>query len=129
MGGFNTQTHNVYLTWTPCVQFDRPQLSANQTTSFGSVFIYLIKLTNCSNIFEKLSLDSQSSIKELIPLFTVNKFDLPPNSSKNLDLTIIIPPNIVSGFYFFDILAKVLSPSNNIAAESTGRIPLTVVSP
>ena len=129
IGGFNTQTHNVYLTWTPCIQFDSPQLRGSQTATFGSVFVYLIKINNCSNIFEKLSLDSQSSIKDLIPLFTINKFDLPPNSTKNLDLTIIIPPNTVPGFYFFDILAKVLSPSNNIAAESTGRIPLTVVSP
>src|SRR5207344_1365218 len=84
LGRFNVEVKKVVDTWSPCIQFDSPKLQHKKTYKYGSEFDYLIKLKNCSNINEKLSLDSRSSIKGLIPLFIINKFDLAPNKSKNL---------------------------------------------
>ena len=53
---------------------------------------------------------------------------MPQKSVKDIDLIMIIPPNTIPGRYYFDIVGNVLNPANNIAAETTGRIPLTVLS-
>jgi hypothetical protein len=50
-----------------------------------------------------------------------------PKSVKDIELILIIPPDTIPGRYYFDIVGNVLNPANNIAAETTGRIPLTLV--
>jgi hypothetical protein len=87
----------------------------------------LVRISNCAEIFEKVDLDSRSSVRGIDHFFSVDKFDMVPKSVKDIELILIIPPDTIPGRYYFDIVGNVLNPANNIAAETTGRIPLTLV--
>jgi hypothetical protein len=127
ISNFSSAIHTTYTTWTPCISFDSMEHSQTETTPIGSVAKYLVKINNCADIFEKVGLGSQSSVKDITHFFSIDKFDMPPKSVKDIDLYMIIPPNTIPGNYYFNILGNVFNPTNNIAAETTGRIPLTIL--
>lgn len=118
--------YQVYSTWTPCVSFDSIRPSETTTSNTGSLVQYKVKINNCAKIFEKINLASKSKVRDVSHFFSIDRFDMPPNTSKEIDLYFIVPSNITPGFYIFDVTGRVIGPFNVIAAESAGKIPLRV---
>ena len=119
--------YQVYTTWTPCIAFDSIIPGETDNSNIGSLVQYTVKIRNCANINEKINLISETKVRDISHFFGIDKFDMSPNTSKEIDLHFIVPRNIVPGFYVFDISGRVFGLLDVIVAESTGKIPLRVV--